>query len=81
MKKIIVRVAFVAAFALAAGYNVCASQKETTIYDLDIDDIEALARNESGCVNGPNCWGYCFVNGGRYSCESYWIWNCITAIN
>lgn len=81
MKKNILKFAFASAFALVAGYSVHTSQKETTIYDLGVNDIEALASNERGCVNGPNCWGYCFVNGGRYSCENYWIWNCVSAIN
>lgn len=35
----------------------------------------------SGCVNGPNVHGYCFNDSGEYSCKSYWIWNCVTAVN
>lgn len=35
----------------------------------------------SGCVNGPNVHAYCFNDSGEYACKSYWIWNCITAVN
>ena len=71
----------VVAVAAVAGYNVYASQEVKSGTDVALSEIEALAEGEVGCVNGPNCWGYCFVNSGTYSCEDYWIWNCLTAIN
>lgn len=67
--------------AVVAGYNVYASQGLNSVTNVALSEVEALADGEVGCVNGPNCWGYCFVNSGTYSCEDYWIWNCVTAIN
>ena len=81
MKKNIIKVAFVAAIAMVSGINVFNAKGSDVVSNVMLSDVEALADGESGCVNGPNCWGYCFVNGGIYSCEDYWIWNCITAIN
>lgn len=52
MKKYIIRTAFVAAFALMAGYSVYTSQQEKTMSDLALANVEALANNESsekGC--------------------------------
>ena len=47
MKKNIIKVAFVAAFAIVAGYNVYNSQKTDAMYDLVLDNIEALATPET----------------------------------
>ncbi len=47
MKKYIIRTAFVAAFALMAGYNVYTSQQEKTMSDLALANVEALADYES----------------------------------
>lgn len=52
MKKYIIRTAFVAAFALMAGYSVYTSQQEKPMSDLALANVEALANNESsekGC--------------------------------
>lgn len=82
MKKAI-KIVFVAAFSMIAGYNVYKSQnvadgKETLI----LTEVEALAASsERGCVNGTQNWGYCFVDGTTYRCDDYWIWNCVTALN
>ncbi len=81
MNKKVLKVAFVAALAVVSGINVLSAQKSETLSDVALAEVEALANTEQGCVNGPNCWGYCFVENGRYSCEDYWIWNCITEIN
>ncbi len=79
MKKNIIRTAFVAAFALMAGYSVYTSQQEKTMSDLALANVEALANDESS--NGyefvyypqpgdPN-YGYtkCVCSGsGKLSC-------------
>lgn len=46
MKKYIIRAAFVAAFALMAGYSVYTSQQEKTMSDLALANVEALASGE-----------------------------------
>ena len=48
MKKNIIRTAFVAAFALMAGYSVYTSQQEKTMSDLALANVEALANRETG---------------------------------
>ncbi len=52
MKKIILRVTFIAAFAFVAGYGVYASQHEVEMSDLAMANVEALAGGEN------NNWGY-----------------------
>jgi len=53
MKKNILKVALVAAFALFAGYSVYTSQKNTDLSALALDNIEAMAQTpgESGNQN------------------------------
>lgn len=46
MKKNILKVAFVAAFAMIAGYGVYATQNEVKLSDLALDNVEALAWGE-----------------------------------
>ena len=80
--KNIMRITMVAAFALFAGYYFYQSNTETReTPELVLVDVEALATGEKGCVNGTQNWGYCFVEGTRYKCENYWIWNCVRAVN
>ena len=80
--KNIMRITMVAAFALFAGYNFFQSNTETReTSELVLVDVEALAAGEKGCVNSTQNWGYCFVEGTRYKCENYWIWNCVRAVN
>ena len=45
MKKLI-RMTLVTAFVFAAGYSVYQSQKEVTLPDLILENVEALARSE-----------------------------------
>ena len=45
MKKI-AKMAFVAAFATIAGYNVYSIQKKITVSDLALNEVEALANPE-----------------------------------
>lgn len=54
MKKNILKVAFVAAFALVAGYGVYTSQIENKLSDLVLDNVEALA----GCESSTSSTGY-----------------------
>ena len=81
MKSKFLKIAFVIAVAMVGSINVFNAQKSEALSDVALAEVEALANTEQGCVNGPNCWVYCFVENGRYSCEDYWIWNCITEIN
>ena len=76
------KVALLLAVAVLGGYNIHQSNKQTgDTLELDLANVEALAASEKGCLNGTQNWGYCFVEGTRYKCENYWIWNCVTAIN
>ena len=46
MKKKILKAAFVAAFAMIAGYGVYNSQKDVVLSDLALANVEALASGE-----------------------------------
>lgn len=73
MKKNLLKVAFVAAFALVAGYGVYTSQTEHKLSDLALDNVEALAWGETGdntcrmntttwiCFTGDGTGCYCFM--------------------
>ena len=58
MKKNIIRAALFAVFAFVAGYGVYTSQKETSMSDLAMENVEALARGEENplCPNGCYCY-------------------------
>ncbi len=47
MKKVIM-ITLIAAFAAFAGYNIYSGQKNDTLSDLALNNIEALANDESG---------------------------------
>ena len=95
-KKIIGVIAF-AAIAVAAGWNYQQNRNDVKLSDLTLADVEALANvksesltlanastsadKEVGCVNGTQNTRYCFLSNGRYKCDSYWIWNCVTEVN
>ena len=66
MKKNIIKVAFIAAFAIVAGYNVYNSQITDIKSDLALDNVEALAYGEN-----PFCPNGCHDNGGGCYCR---IW-------
>lgn len=55
MKKNILKVAFVAAFALVAGYGVYTSHTENDLSDLALDNVEALAYSVEGEHSNYNC--------------------------
>lgn len=57
MKKNIIRTAFVAAFALMAGYSVYTSQQETELSELALANIEAIAKGE--VIPGVPCAQIC----------------------
>lgn len=48
MKRTILKLSFIAAIAVAAGYTAYNSQKTETLSDLTLANVEALATNESG---------------------------------
>lgn len=48
MKKNILKAVFVAAFAMMAGYGVYTTQIQTSLSDLALDNVEALASGETG---------------------------------
>ena len=50
MNKKILKVVFVSALALVAGYSVYASQQKVEMSDLAMANVEALAGGESGTV-------------------------------
>ena len=52
MKRNILKAAFVAAFAMIAGYGVYNSQKDVVLSDVALANVEALAFNEYD----PNAW-------------------------
>lgn len=65
MKKNVLKVTLVAAFALFAGYNVYSSQKENTMSELALTNVEALANYEWGGTSDYRC-----QSGGIY-CDLY----------
>ena len=54
MKKNYLKIALVSAFAMIAGYNVYSSQEEVKLSEMALENIEALARDETSK-------GYSFV--------------------
>ena len=75
MKKNILKVTLVAAFALIAGFNVYNAQKSDVMFDLALANVEALARNEINpqCPNGcSTVAGWCFCNGPHLYEEMEW---------
>ena len=69
MKKTILKVTLVAAFALFAGYNVYCTQQSGVVPDLTSADVEALAGCEVSSDSSRNT-GICSgdVNGSREYC-------------
>lgn len=71
MKKSILKIVFVSAFALVAGYSVYALQQNAEMSDLALANVEALANGESGSFN---CWWdsvdcrICYVGGDWLGC-------------
>ena len=60
MKRNILKAAFVAAFAMIAGYGVYNSQKDVVLSDVALANVEALARGEwdgdNTCHMDPTFW-------------------------
>ena len=67
MKRNMIRAALFAVFAFVAGYGVYTSQKETSMSDLAMANVEALAGGGEVIV-GP--W-YCAGSGYCYDVETY----------
>lgn len=57
IKKNFIRTAFVAVFALMAGYSVYTSQQKSEMSDLALANVEALAGGESGTNTTWSCRG------------------------
>ena len=73
MKKNIIKVAFVAAFAIVAGYNVYSSQKTDMMSDLAFENVEALAGGEGIVQFDYYCAGsgYCSIDGEAWEGTKY----------
>ena len=73
MKKNIIKVAFVAAFAIVAGYNVYNSQKTEMMSDLAFENVEALAGGEGIVQFDYYCAGsgYCSIDGEAWEGTKY----------
>ena len=67
MKKNILKVTLVAAFALIAGFNVYNSQKSDVLSDLALANVEALA-------SGEGSGGYTKTSGKCSDPVSYKTW-------
>lgn len=65
MKKNILKITLIAAFALVAGYNMYTSQKSDVMSDLATANVEALASYEWGGTSDYKC-----KSGGIY-CDLY----------
>ena len=68
MKRNILKITFIAAVAVAAGYTAYSqSQKAETLSDLALENVEALAQGE--VIVGPYycaAYGYCAIDGSAY---------------
>ena len=75
MKKNILKVAFVAAFALVAGYGVFTAKTQTNLSDLALDNVEALAWGEGdpdfNCRWVDSSYILCAPWGGGLGCLCY----------
>lgn len=55
MKKNILKVAFIIAFAMITGYGVHTSQTQADLSDLALDNVEALAYKVEGGSSNYEC--------------------------
>jgi hypothetical protein len=78
MKKNIIKVAFVAAFALIAGYNVYSSQKTDMMSDLALANVEALASCEWTGWIGEYRYHIDLINYCHWTCTSGGYFQCPT---
>lgn len=68
MIKKILKLSFIAAVAVAAGYTAyIQSQKAEALSDLTMDNVEALASGEN-----PFCPNGCKLNGPGCLCDGWW---------
>ncbi len=68
MKKLSLKVAVVVAFVAVAGYGVYSSQKSnTTMSELALANVEALADNEN-----PMCPNGCVSSGSGCLCNTWY---------
>lgn len=72
MNKTIIRTAFVAVFALIAGYSVFASQQKVEMSDLAMANVEALAQGEtSEEFTGKTCCIAVWDNTSCSGCDGH----------
>ena len=76
MKKNILKLVFVSAFALVAGYNIYASRQKVEMSDLAIANVEALASGENDYSQKiweryyrPDGTGYNCTKTGNETCK------------
>ncbi|BBD45872.1 Hypothetical protein PEIBARAKI_5865 [Petrimonas sp. IBARAKI] len=71
-KKAILSSIFAIAFLVTAGYGVNLSMNNKANYSyLVLDNVEALAQSEQGCITRPGQNdGHCTTNGTVYFCEN-----------
>lgn len=71
MKKKIIGITMVMAIALASGWNLIEKEKDITLSNMILNNIEALARGESGdCSGGCADIGWGFREIVRCNCET-----------
>ncbi|MCD8176332.1 MAG: NVEALA domain-containing protein [Tannerellaceae bacterium] len=65
MKKNIVKLSFIALFSIVMGYGVYTTKTNNLVIDLALQNVEALARSESGrrCFTTIGDWGPCVYYG------------------
>lgn len=68
MKKNIRKIAFLVVLAMVASYNVLSSRIETTMSDLVLDNVEALASGEMGTGYYTRYTGQC-----SYPWYKHWV--------
>ena len=67
MKKNMMKLAFAAALAVAAGVTAYQAQEKEMMSDLTMENVEALARGEN-----PLCPNGCKMNGSGCLCDGWW---------
>lgn len=76
MKKNILKITLIAAFALVAGYNMYTSQKsDVKLSDLTLANVEALADCEMS-FSGPASYTITYIWTCSWRCSSGGVWQC-----
>jgi hypothetical protein len=83
MKKIILGGIAAVVIAVLAAVNVSLnSQNDNLLSDLALNNVEALASSERGCITRPaEDNGDCTSDGTWYFCEnSFWFHDCVKGV-